>query len=43
MLQRIFVTLNIDYYPIKNVDSGFRDDVVDDWEFNLTAGWRFLF
>ena len=43
VLQRIFVTLNIDYYPIKNVDGGYKDDVVDEWEFNLTAGWRFLF
>ena len=43
VLQRIFVTLNIDYYPIKDVDGGYSDDVVDDWEFNLTAGWRFLF
>ena len=43
ILQRIFVALNVDYYPIKDVSSGFREDIVDDSEFNLTAGWRFLF
>ena len=43
VLQRIFVALNVDYYPIKEVDDGYRDGVVHDWEFNLTAGWRFLF
>lgn len=43
VLQRIFVTINVDFYPIKDTGDGYRDDVVDDWEFNLTAGWRFLF
>lgn len=43
LLQRIFVTLNVDFYPIKDVSSGYREDIVDDSEFNLTAGWRFLF
>jgi hypothetical protein len=43
ILQRIFVTLNVDFYTIKNVNSGYQDDIVDDSEFNLTAGWRFLF
>jgi hypothetical protein len=43
ILQRVYVALNVDYYPIKEVGSGYRDSAVDDWEFNLTAGWRFLF
>ena len=43
ILQRIYVALNVDYYPIKEVGSGYRDSAVDDWELNLTAGWRFLF
>ncbi len=42
VLQRIFVTMNVDFYPIKDTGDGYRDDFVDDWEFNLTAGWRFL-
>jgi len=43
VLQRIFITLNVDYYPINEVDEGYPENVVDDWEYNLTAGWRFLF
>jgi predicted acylesterase/phospholipase RssA len=43
ILQRIYVAFNADYYPIKEVDSGYRYSVVDDWDYNLTAGWRFLF
>jgi hypothetical protein len=43
ILQRIFVTMNVDFYTTVNVNSGYQDDVVDDKEFNLTAGWRFLF
>jgi hypothetical protein len=43
ILQRIYVAFNADYYPIKEVDSGYRNSVVDDWNYNLTAGWRFLF
>jgi predicted acylesterase/phospholipase RssA len=42
ILQRIFVTINVDFYPIQDTGDGYRDDVVDDWEFNLSAGWRFL-
>ena len=35
--------MNVDFYTTVDVSSGFQDDVVDDKEFNLTAGWRFLF
>jgi hypothetical protein len=42
ILQRLYVALNADYDPIKEVDDGDRNSVVDDWEFNLTGGWRFL-
>jgi hypothetical protein len=46
MLQRIYVALNVDYYPVNELDSAYENTgttVADDWEFNLTAGWRFLF
>lgn len=43
IFQRIYVTLNIDFYPVKEVSSGYQEDVVNDSEFNLIAGWRFLF
>jgi predicted acylesterase/phospholipase RssA len=46
LLQRIYVALNVDYYPVKEIGAAYRStgtQVVHDWEFNLTAGWRFLF
>jgi hypothetical protein len=46
ILQRIYVALNVDYYPVNELGSAYQDlgtTVADDWEFNLTAGWRFLF
>jgi hypothetical protein len=46
ILQRIYLALNVDYYPVNEADKAYRDtghDGGDDWEFNLTGGWRFLF
>lgn len=46
ILQRIYLALNVDYYPVNELDSPYKDletTVTEDWEFNLTAGWRFLF
>jgi len=45
ILQRIYLALNVDYYPVNKLDSAYRHTgttVADDWEFNLTAGWRFF-
>lgn len=46
ILQRIYLALNVDYYVVHEVDKAYGDTGVrgsDDWEFNLTGGWRFLF
>lgn len=46
LLQRLYLALNVDYYPVNEKGSVYRDSgsrVTDDWEFNLTGGWRFLF
>ena len=45
-LQRIYLALNIDYYPVNEVGTEYENTgikVSDTWEFNLAAGWRFLF
>ncbi len=46
ILQRLYLALNVDYYPINELDSAYKNlgvTVTEDWEFNLTGGWRFLF
>ena len=46
ILQRLYVALNVDYYPVNELGSAYKNTgtiVADDWEYNLTAGWRFLF
>jgi hypothetical protein len=46
ILQRLYLALNVDYYPVNELDSaydGLGVTVTEDWEFNITGGWRFLF
>jgi len=46
ILQRLYLALNVDYYPINELDSAYKHldvTVTEDWEFNITGGWRFLF
>ncbi|MBW2540672.1 MAG: patatin-like phospholipase family protein [Deltaproteobacteria bacterium] len=46
ILQRLYLALNVDYYPVNELDSAYDNlgvTVTEDWEFNLTGGWRFLF
>jgi hypothetical protein len=46
ILQRIYLALNVDYYPVVELDPAYRNlgtTVADNWEFNLAAGWRFLY
>jgi predicted acylesterase/phospholipase RssA len=46
LLQRLYLALNVDYYPVNEQADAYRNtgtNVADDWEFNLTGGWRFLF
>jgi hypothetical protein len=46
LLQHFYVSLNVDYYPVNELDNDYEHlgtTVADDWEFNITAGWRFLF
>ena len=45
-LQRVFVGLNIDYYPINEVGEEYEATgtrVSDNWALNIVVGWRFLF
>jgi predicted acylesterase/phospholipase RssA len=46
LLQRLYLALNVDYYPVNEKAAAYQDvgtRVTDDWEFNLTGGWRFLY
>ena len=46
ILQRLYLALNVDYYPVNELDSAYDNlgvTVTEDWEFNITGGWRFLF
>ena len=46
VLQRLYLALNVDYYPVNEKGGDYRaldTRVTDDWEFNITGGWRFLF
>ncbi len=46
VLQRIYVALNVDYYPNVEMRDAYKNTVnpaVTDWEWNLAGGWRFLF
>jgi hypothetical protein len=46
LLQQIYLGLNFDYYVVRDVDDKYRATgtrVVDNYELNLAAGWRFLF
>jgi predicted acylesterase/phospholipase RssA len=45
-LQRVFLGLNIDYYPINEVGDEYEATgtrVSENWALNIVAGWRFLF
>jgi hypothetical protein len=45
LLQRLYLALNVDYYPVNEKAAAYEGvgtRVTDDWEFNLTGGWRFL-
>jgi hypothetical protein len=46
ILQRIYLAVNIDYYPINELDSRYKNlnaTVTEDWTANVSGGWRFLF
>jgi hypothetical protein len=45
-LQRIYLAVNFDYYPFQYLDSNYRDtgtEIVDDWNWNIVVGWRFMY
>ncbi len=45
-LQRIYLAVNLDWYPFKSVDSDYKNtgtQVADDWNWNIVVGWRFLY
>ena len=45
-LQRIYLALNIDWYPFISLDGDYKDtgtEVADDWNWNIVVGWRFLY
>jgi predicted acylesterase/phospholipase RssA len=46
LLQRLYIGVNIDYYPFDNIDARYATTgvrVVDEWEWGVAGGWRFLF
>jgi len=46
VIQRIYVGMNIDYYPVIETAPAYQDafkPAVDTWSWNLSGGWRFLF
>jgi predicted acylesterase/phospholipase RssA len=46
LLQQIYLGLNFDYYTVRDVEDKYEATgvrVVDNYELNLAAGWRFLF
>jgi hypothetical protein len=46
LLQRVYVAVNVDYYPWKVVDHPYYltpNPVVDDWTWSIAGGWRFLY
>jgi predicted acylesterase/phospholipase RssA len=45
-LQRLYLAVNVDYYPFMDVESAYRFTVAPvtrNWELNISGGWRFLF
>jgi predicted acylesterase/phospholipase RssA len=45
LLQRLYVALNADYYPVNRKANAYREldaRVTNSWEWNLTAGFRFF-
>lgn len=45
LFQRLYVAANLDYYPIRVVEPVYEDSAnpPGDWQWNVAAGWRFLF
>jgi len=46
ILQRIYLAVNVDWYPINELDSRYKNlnaTVTEDWTANISGGWRFLF
>ena len=45
-LQRIYLAGNIDYYPLISLGTAYRDtgtEVAEEWNWNIAAGFRFLY